>query len=175
MQEQEEGKFQMSELNLVTPSPDQWRQRKSSSHLTSNKTWTILLGVVLGVVLVFAILITILRLALHNTGTKKEVIPIHPPTGSGQIRTSAPSHTSKCKVHQMMKTFSGSEDYCKSRNARLLNEEDIKAASLCITRGEDFWAAPVSRNPSECFIYNTDHGFVQMDCLTLRWFICLEP
>ncbi|CAJ0948096.1 unnamed protein product [Ranitomeya imitator] len=30
------------------------------------------------------------------------------------------------------------------------------------------------QNDGDCFIYNTDHGFVQMECLTPRWFICLQ-
>ncbi|XP_077147991.1 uncharacterized protein LOC143808813 isoform X2 [Ranitomeya variabilis] len=148
----------------ATPERKQWRPELCTTRL-------VLAG---GGVLVVAILVLVLRGTLHNPGARNEDPQGLLSRASSMGPSSSPTMTSNCVIYERKETFSGSADYCRTRNSRLLNEEDTKTAAHCITRGEDFWAAPVSRNDGDCFIYNTDHGFVQMECLTPRWFICLQ-
>ncbi|KAM4041638.1 uncharacterized protein ACNLHF_012618 [Anomaloglossus baeobatrachus] len=156
-----------SEYVLIPPPNPEPR----SKELPSNTRPVLLAG---GGVFAVVLLVVAVRLTFYHLDHKNKDTQVPGSTDSNIGPSSTPSLTSECVIYKKKKTFSGSADYCKTRNSRLLNEEDTKTAAHCITRGEDFWAAPVSRNDGECFIYNTDHGFVQMDCLTPRWFICLQ-
>ncbi|KAM4041092.1 uncharacterized protein ACNLHF_012277 [Anomaloglossus baeobatrachus] len=157
---------------MIIPATSATVQRRNVfCSLISNKRPVLLAG---GGVIVIALLVVVLRVTTCNPGARNKDPQVHP-TAAPSIGPSAQSSlTNDCVIYKKKETFSRSSTYCKTRNSRLLNEEDTKTAAHCITRGEDFWAAPVSRNDGECFIYNTDHGFVQMDCLTPRWFICLQ-